>query len=136
MVRFAGVSAVAVLAGTLLGGPAWAGVETYLYAVEHPTYGNIGTYTNTVLRSGDNVQVKTKLHIAVKVLGVRLFHQDADRTEEWKDGRLVAFQVPNGESEAQRVDTHKPTLAREDHFGLSAQPMRLHRPVLYRSSPR
>ncbi|HXS41336.1 MAG TPA: DUF6134 family protein [Stellaceae bacterium] len=91
MVRFAGVSAVAVLAGTLLGGPAWAGVETYLYAVEHPTYGNIGTYTNTVLRSGDNVQVKTQLHIAVKVLGVRLFHQDADRTEEWKDGRLVAF---------------------------------------------
>lgn len=95
MIRFAGISALAVLAGSVLAvpaAPALAAPQVYLYQVEHPTYGNIGTYINTVSRNGDNVEVKTEVHIAVKVLGIRLFHQDADRTEEWEKGRLVAFQ--------------------------------------------
>jgi len=95
MTRFAGISAVAALAVSILavsGVPSYAAPQTYLYQVEHPTYGNIGTYTNTVFRNGDNVEVRTEVHIAVKVLGIRLFHQDADRTEEWEKGRLVSFQ--------------------------------------------
>jgi len=93
MVRFSGISALALLAGCVFAasGPAHAGVQTFLYEVEHPTYGKIGTYTNTVSRMGDDVEVRTQVHIAVKMLGIRLFHQDADRTEEWKAGRLVAF---------------------------------------------
>jgi Domain of unknown function (DUF6134) len=95
MTRFAGISGVALVAGCVLAVPAdsaRAAPQTYLYQVEHPTYGNIGTYTNTVSRDGDNVEVRTQVHIAVKVLGIRLFHQDADRTEEWENGRLVSFQ--------------------------------------------
>ncbi len=95
MTRFAGISVLALLAGAVLAvpaGPASAAPQTYLYEVEHPTYGNIGTYTNTVFRSGDNVEVKTEVHIAVRVMGIRLFHQDADRTEEWEKGRLVSFE--------------------------------------------
>jgi Domain of unknown function (DUF6134) len=95
MVRSAATVALSVLAlgaGAVLARPAAAASQIYLYEVEHPTYGNIGTYTNIVERSGDDVEVRTKIHIAVKILGIRLFHQDAERTEKWAKGRLVSFQ--------------------------------------------
>ena len=50
--------AVAVLAaGT---SPASA-AQTYSYEVEHPTYGDIGTYTDTIERIGDTMRIDTKL---------------------------------------------------------------------------
>lgn len=61
------------------------------YTVEHPTYGKIGIYTNTVSQDGNNTDVHTEMHIAVKVVGIRLFHQDASRDEQWQDQRLVGF---------------------------------------------
>ena len=61
------------------------------YNVEHPTYGNIGTYTNTVSQNGTTAEVKTELHIAVKMIGIPLFHQDATRDEQWQSQRLVGF---------------------------------------------
>jgi Domain of unknown function (DUF6134) len=94
MARFAGIAAFTLLAlgAGVTARPAAAAPQIYLYEVEHPTYGNIGTYTNIVERSGDDIEVRTTIHIAVKVLGIRLFHQDADRTEKWAKGRLVSFQ--------------------------------------------
>ncbi len=65
---------------------------TFLYQVEHPSYGNIGTYTNIVAQSGDSIDVQTQLHVAVKMLGISLFHQDAKRLERWDKGRLISFQ--------------------------------------------
>ena len=70
---------------------AHAATQVLTYNVEHPTYGNIGTYTNTVSRNGDNADVRTDLHIAVKMIGIRMFHQDATREEQWQNQRLVAF---------------------------------------------
>lgn len=61
------------------------------YNVEHPTYGNIGTYTNTVSQDGNGADVRTDLHIAVKVIGIQLFHQDATREERWDNEHLVGF---------------------------------------------
>jgi hypothetical protein len=68
-----------------------AATQVLTYVVEHPKYGNIGTYTNTVTQNGDNADVRTELHIAVKMIGIPLFHQDATRDERWQSQRLVSF---------------------------------------------
>ena len=70
---------------------AHAATQVLTYNVEHPTYGNIGTYTNTVSQNGTMAEVKTDLHIAIKMIGIPLFHQDATRDEQWQNQRLVAF---------------------------------------------
>jgi hypothetical protein len=68
-----------------------AATQILTYNVEHPKYGNIGTYTNTVSQNGNDADVKTDLHIAVKMIGIPLFHQDATRDEQWQNQRLVGF---------------------------------------------
>ena len=92
MTRFrtiaAGISVVILLAT----GAARAEQHVYQYDVQHPTYGNIGTYINTVTQDGDKTDVQTQLHIAVKVLGISMFHQDASRVEHWQKDRLVGFE--------------------------------------------
>jgi hypothetical protein len=94
MIRCAGIATAALLA-TASGGtqaePASTAPLTFVYQVEHPSYGNVGTYTNTVVQNGDSVDVQTQLHVVVKVLGIPLFHQDANRLERWEKGRLIAF---------------------------------------------
>ncbi|HEX4195191.1 MAG TPA: DUF6134 family protein [Stellaceae bacterium] len=70
---------------------AQAATQVLTYNVEHPKYGNIGTYTNTVSQSGTSTDVRTDLHIAVKMIGIPLFHQDATRDEQWQNQRLVGF---------------------------------------------
>lgn len=95
MIRFIGrtaVSCFALGAGLALAASAHAAPQILQYEVEHPTYGKIGTYTNIVERHGNSVEVETQLHVAVRMLGIRLFHQDADRLEHWENGRLIAFQ--------------------------------------------
>lgn len=64
---------------------------TYTYTVKHPEYGDIGTYTNTIRRDGDRVTVDTKVRIQVKLAFVPVFRLEADRQEQWQDGRLVAY---------------------------------------------
>ena len=94
MARKAKVGIAALLAfaaGTAFSASAWSEPETFVYEVEHPTYGDVGTYINTVIRNGETVDIETNLHIAVRVLGVRLFHQDAKRLEHWENGRLISF---------------------------------------------
>lgn len=70
---------------------AHAASQVLTYGVEHPTYGDIGTYTNTVSQNGTNTDVRTDLHIAVKMIGIPMFHQDATREEQWQNKRLVGF---------------------------------------------
>lgn len=81
--------------------PARAETQIYQYAVEHPTFGHIGTYTNFVERSGDRTRVESILHVAIRLLGIVVYRQDATRTEEWRGNRLVAFHgvtTTNGKS--------------------------------------
>src|SRR5258708_12769919 len=50
---------------------------TLEYRVKHPTYGDIGSYTNIIERSGDSVRVQTVVRIAVKVFGATPYRADA-----------------------------------------------------------
>lgn len=94
MQRSAFILAPSVFAAMLALAPvafAQGPTEVLTYNVEHPSYGNIGTYTNTVSQDGNVANVRTDLHIAVKVIGIQLFHQDATREERWDNEHLVSF---------------------------------------------
>jgi hypothetical protein len=93
------VFAVSLLAAALAGSTA-AAAQSYEYRVIHPTYGDIGTYTNLVERVGADTEVTSDLHVAVRFLGIVVYRQEAQRSERWHGQRLVAFDsvtVTNGE---------------------------------------
>jgi hypothetical protein len=87
---FAMLAALAV-AGLAPGHAAAQATRNMVYKVTHSTYGDIGTYSNLVQTSGDTTTVTTTVHLAVKVLGIVMHREDDQRTEEWKNNRLVAF---------------------------------------------
>jgi hypothetical protein len=99
MVRVPIFFACVVLGAAVAAGPACAAREVYAYRVMHPTYGEIGTYTNVIDHSGDDTSVQTELKIAVKAIGIVVYRQEARRAEHWRNDRLVSFEsvtVTNG----------------------------------------
>ena len=97
------LSVCAALGCSIPLGGANAAIQVLTYNVEHPTYGTIGTYTNIVSQNGSSVDVRTNLHVAVKVVGIPLYHQDAIRDEHWRDQRLVAFDSTTDDNGTQIV---------------------------------
>jgi hypothetical protein len=95
-----GLAGSSIAAAVLIAGaPGAFAAQTYSYEVEHPTYGDIGTYTDTVERTGDTFRIDTRLRVAVKLLGIVVHREEADRTELWRGDRLVSFHsitVTNG----------------------------------------
>lgn len=98
MIRFipcAGL-ALAVLVGTASGNlPEGQPVPegTFDYRVVHPTLGDIGTYTNVVRRNdGGSVSVATRVDIEAKIAFVTARSIEADRSEQWSEGRLVQYE--------------------------------------------
>jgi hypothetical protein len=73
------------------GGIASAKAQTFTYTIDHPTYGRIGTYTDTLKRDGDTLRIDTRLRVAVKALGIVVHREEADRTELWRRDRLVSY---------------------------------------------
>jgi Family of unknown function (DUF6134) len=71
---------------------AHAATQVYTYAVEHPTFGRIGTFTNIITQSNDRAHIVSHLHVAIRILGFDVYRQDAIRTEEWHGDQLTAFQ--------------------------------------------
>ncbi len=71
--------------------PACAAPEIYKYVVENPTYGHIGTYTNTITEQDGQIDIHTVLRVTVRFLGIPMFREDAQREETWHDNRLVSF---------------------------------------------
>ena len=65
--------------------------EQLNYRITHAMFGDIGTYTNTIQPHGGATTVETRSHILVKMLGVSVYHEDAQRVEEWQGSRLVSF---------------------------------------------
>jgi hypothetical protein len=61
------------------------------YQVRHSTFGDMGTYSNTIERDGSFTTVETQAHFKVSMLGVVLYREDAERTELWASGRLIYF---------------------------------------------
>jgi hypothetical protein len=82
--------ALAGIAG-LFANPARASETVYDYHIEHPRYGDIGTYRNVIKQDGKDSQISTELRITVKLLGIVVYRENANRSEEWQDGRLVRF---------------------------------------------
>jgi Domain of unknown function (DUF6134) len=86
---------LAVLCATALAVGSTANAATPLqltYRVTHSTFGNIGTYSNTIEPSaGGATTVQTRAHFEVKMLGVTLHREDAKRTERWQGNRLISF---------------------------------------------
>jgi hypothetical protein len=68
-----------------------AAAQRLVYSVHHSRFGNIGTYSNAVEKTGNATTVTTDAHFQVSILGVVLFRQDAARQERWNGDRLVAF---------------------------------------------
>src|SRR5690242_3268479 len=90
--RWLAVTMVGLIGVVGGGGPAAAqGAAQFTYRVNHSVFGDIGTYTNTVEPTSDGAVVKTKAHFEVKMLGVRMYREEADRTERWQGNRLVSF---------------------------------------------
>ncbi len=89
--------------------------QKFIYTVHHSRYGKIGTFTNTVVRDGDDTTVTTEVRIAVSILGVTLYRQDASRREQWTGDRLVSFHgVTTTNGNAIQLDGS----AEGDHFVL------------------
>jgi hypothetical protein len=92
MNRLPSLLACAALIGACAGiHPALAGPDVYEYRVEHPLYGDIGTYTNIVDQSSAGADVETKLNIVVKLLGIVVHREEAERRELWQNDRLTLF---------------------------------------------
>src|SRR5215469_1682125 len=86
----------ALALGAMIGGltAGLAVAETpaqFIYRVSHSTFGDIGTYSNTVEPGRDGTTVQTRAHFEVTMLGVRMYREDAQRTERWQGNRLVSF---------------------------------------------
>ena len=70
------------------------GAETpaeFVYRVSHSMFGEIGSYANTIQPTRDGVTVHTRVNFEVSMLGVRMYRENAERTEQWQGDRLVSF---------------------------------------------
>ncbi|HUB96718.1 MAG TPA: DUF6134 family protein [Stellaceae bacterium] len=85
--------------------PARAAETVYDYHIEHPRYGDIGTYRNVIKQDGNGSEISTELRIAVKFLGIVVYRENANRTEEWQDGRLVRFDGVT-DTNGSRIELH------------------------------
>lgn len=90
-----------IMAG--MGRPAVATAETrqLVYDVKHSVFGDIGTYSNVIETLGGTITIKTAAHFLVKALGIGVHREDAQRVEQWQNGRLIFFHgitVKNGDT--------------------------------------
>ncbi|MEJ0068778.1 MAG: hypothetical protein WDO24_08700 [Pseudomonadota bacterium] len=73
------IGGMALLGG--LGGAHAVAAETYAYKVRHPFYGEIGSYTDKVDRTAGLWHIEGQLRVMVRILGIVLFREEADRSE-------------------------------------------------------
>jgi hypothetical protein len=85
------VAGVGILAALGVGSAVAETPAQFIYRVSHSTFGDIGTYTNTVEPNQNGTTVQTKAHFEVNMLGVRMYREDAQRTERWQGNRLISF---------------------------------------------
>jgi len=98
--------------------PAHAQERAYSYSVVHPLYGTIGTFTESIARSGDTTRIVSRLRVAVRILGIVVHREEGDHTETFLGDRLVALDgatITNGT----RIDVHGQ--AQGDHFVVTTQ---------------
>ena len=106
----AGVVGLGLLTGAA---PAFAGQQVYTYTVVHPIYGEIGTFTDKIDRSADAMQVDSHLSVAVKLLGLVAYREEADTTEILRGDRLMSLQSVTNK-DGRHLEVHGQ--AQGDHF--------------------
>src|SRR5881275_1386928 len=80
---FAAVVGILAFAATV-GNSAAETPAQFVYRVSHSTFGEIGSYVNTIQPTRDGVTVQTRVNFEVSMLGIRMYREDADRTEHWQ----------------------------------------------------
>jgi Family of unknown function (DUF6134) len=90
MPGFAAIVAVFALVAVAVPGAAATPMQM-TYRVTHSVFGNIGSYINTIEPANGGTTVQTRAHFQVKMLGVNLYNEDAQRTERWQGNRLISF---------------------------------------------
>lgn len=120
-------TAALVLAATLAapGRAADESPRVLPYKAVHSKYGDIGTYINTVSVKDGVTTVQTQVRLRVRVLGITAHREEADRTEIWKDGRLVAFHgvtTTNGDRLEVKGEAKSDAFAITTPFGTSNAP--------------
>ena len=97
---------VAIAAGLMCStAPAFADTVRLDYSVSHSKYGHIGSFSNTIDTEGQNTTVTTNENIAVKVIGITAFRQQAQRVEKWNGDKLTYFHaVTNINGKSTTVD--------------------------------
>jgi hypothetical protein len=80
---------LSVIAGAA---PAVAAPQVYIYSVLHPTFGEIGTLTDTVDRGSETTRIDARLRITVTFLGIVVSRQNTDTVEIMHGDRLVSLQ--------------------------------------------
>lgn len=83
---------LSAFAASALLGAAKADDHTRYYQVEHPRYGNIGTYAYSIDKSDGEVRTEAQLRVAITVMGFVIYRQDADQVEVFRNDTLVSFQ--------------------------------------------
>jgi hypothetical protein len=110
-----------------------AGPRTYTYSIEHGDYGTIGTYSDTIEESGGVKRIDTRLRVAVKILGITMYREDADRTELWQGDHLLSF---HGVTTVNGKPTEIQGEAKSDGFAITSPTGTVLGPTnLYTSSP-
>ena len=113
--------------------PAYPPDGTYRYTVAHPTFGDIGSYANTVTRRGSKVSVATHVDIRVRVAFVTVRQITADRSESWHEGKLARYQsvtVRDGKTIEVKGDAQAAGLAIDGPLGRAVAP-----PGVFPSNP-
>jgi len=93
--------------------PARAQERAYSYSVVHPLYGTIGTFTESIARSGDTTRIDSHVRVAVRILGIVVHREEGDNTEIFRGDRLVSLQSATT-TNGTRIDVRGE--AQGDHF--------------------
>jgi len=107
------VSLLAILGCLSAAGPAHSQEQTYSYSVVHPLYGTVGTFTQSIARSGDTTRIDGQLRVAAKVLGITVHREEGDHVEIFRGDRLVSL-LSVTTTNGIRLDVRGE--ARGDHF--------------------
>src|SRR5579864_5405424 len=100
------LSAIALCVGTCaLAAPAMALEQTYTYSIVHPTFGDIGVFTDRIERTGDQMSIHTQLRVAVHMIGMTVYRESADGVEVMQGKRLVTLENV-GEQDGEKINVH------------------------------
>ncbi len=113
---FAALSGAIFFAVLFHGGAAEAAAQSFSYKIEHPSYGDIGTYTESIDDQDGVTRIDARLHIAVRILGIVAYREDSSRKETWRANRLISF-MSITEKNGQRFEVRG--VVDNNHFAVS-----------------